>query len=133
MRVIYIWSGPEFWGYSRSEVRNFKFHQQQPLQLYLCFFHIAGKFDLHQSGWSIYHPDTILKEISDLKSEISNFIHSIYIWQITVLTYTLILYYDISWNPTVRITCQTYKQHMSIYWSQKVWYFVKYFTTVLSQ
>ena len=72
IRVIYISSGSEFQGDSRSGVRNLKFLQWHLLWQYLCFSHIFRKYNLSQLVWSIYDPALISKEIWDLKSEISN-------------------------------------------------------------
>lgn len=38
----------------------------------MCFSHITGKNDLHQSGWSIYHPYSIFQEIMNLNLKIWN-------------------------------------------------------------
>ena len=38
----------------------------------LCFRHILGKCDLHQSGWSIHHQDLILKGALNIQSEFKN-------------------------------------------------------------
>jgi len=85
IRMRYISSEPEFWGDSRSEVRNLKFYL---LHLYLA-----------------------------------NYCFNIYFNTV----------FSISWNLTIRITCQTYRWHISIYWSQIRWSPVKYFTTMFPQ
>jgi hypothetical protein len=127
--VIYISSWLKSHGESESELRNFKFSLWQHIWLYLYFSHITGKFDLHQSRWTIHHPNPIFEESPDLKSEILNLTNSIHIWHITVLVNTWMLYYAISRNPTVRIICPTYRWHISTYWSWIRRFSVKYFTT----
>jgi hypothetical protein len=77
IRMFYTSSSWEFQEGSEYPARNFKFSlwQQIWLHLYNVFqshSHITGKFDLHQSGWSIYHPDLNLMENLNLNSEISN-------------------------------------------------------------
>jgi hypothetical protein len=127
--VIYISSWLKSHGESESELRNFKFSLWQHIWLYLYFSHITGKFDLHQSRWTIHHPNPIFEKSPDLKSEILNLTNSIHIWHITVLVNTWMLYYAISRNPTVRIICPTYRWHISTYWSWIRRFSVKYFTT----
>jgi hypothetical protein len=77
IRMFYTSSSWEFQEGSEYPARNFKFSlwQQIWLHLYNVFqshSHIMGKFDLHQSGWSIYHPDLNLMENLNLNSGISN-------------------------------------------------------------
>jgi hypothetical protein len=77
IRMFYTSSSSEFQEGFEYPARNFKFSlwQQIWLHLYNVFqshSHITGKFDLHQSGWSIYHPDLNLMENLNLNSEISN-------------------------------------------------------------
>ena len=77
IRMFYTSSSWEFQEGSEYPARNFKFSLWQQIWLYLYnvfqpHSHITGKFDLHQSGWSIYHPDLNLMENLNLNSEISN-------------------------------------------------------------
>ena len=76
--IIYISSGPKFYRYSESEVRNLTFHLWHHIWLYLCVLGIfQGKLDLHQSWWSIYYLDQNFTEILNLKSETQNSTHGI--------------------------------------------------------
>jgi hypothetical protein len=72
--MFYISSWPEFPGGSEYPVRNLKFSLWQHIWLYWwnVFQPHYGKSDLHQSGWSIYHPYSIFKEILNLNLKIWN-------------------------------------------------------------
>ena len=77
IRMFYTSSSWEFQEGSEYPARNFKFSLWQQIWLYLYnvfqpHSHITGKFDLHQSGWSIYHPDLNLVENLNTNSEILN-------------------------------------------------------------
>ena len=84
-RECYISSWPEFQGGSKYPIRNLKFSQWHPPWPYRCFSHILRKYDLGQLRRSICHQDLIFKGISDLNSEIWNFISGIGYGNISVL------------------------------------------------
>jgi hypothetical protein len=116
IRMIHISSWLKSQGESESGLRNLKFSLWQHVQLYLYISHIMGRFDFHQTRWTIHHPKPIFEENLDLKSEFQNSTNSIHIWHITVLVNTCMLYYAISRNPTVRIICLTYRWYMFTHW-----------------
>jgi hypothetical protein len=76
IEMIYISSGLNFQGDSRSELRNLKFHQWHWLWSYWCFStsKILENYDPYQSLWSIHHQDLIFKGILNFNSKIWNFI-----------------------------------------------------------
>ena len=129
IRMVHISSWLKSQGESGSGLRNLKFSLWQHVQLYLYISHITGRFDPHQTRWTIHHPKPIFEENLDLKSEFQNSTNSIHIWYITVLVNTQIVYYAILRNPTVRIICPTYRWYVSTYWSWIRRFSVKIFTT----
>ena len=129
IRMIHISSWLKSQGESKSGLRNLKFSLWQHVQLYLYISHITGRFDFHQTRWTIHHPKPIFEENLDLKSEFQNSTNSIHIWHITVLVNTCMLYYAISRNPTIRIICLTYGWYKFTYWLWIREFSVKFFTT----
>ena len=70
--MIYTSFWPDFQGDSESGHQNLKFNLWHLLWLFVSHSHILEKCDLHQSWWSIYHPDWIFKEILNLVTKFWN-------------------------------------------------------------
>ena len=70
--MIYTSSELYFQGDSEFQLKKFKISSVAPSMTALCFRHISGKCDLHQSGWSIHHQDLILKGALNIQSEFKN-------------------------------------------------------------
>ena len=72
IRMIYTSSWLDFQGDSESGHQNLEFDWWELLRLCVSHSHILGKCDLHQSWWSIHHPDQIFKGILNLVTKIWN-------------------------------------------------------------
>ena len=70
--MIYTSSELDFQGDSEFQLKKFKISSVAPSMTALCFRHISGKCDLHQSGWPIHHQDLILKGALNIQSEFKN-------------------------------------------------------------
>ena len=84
IRMIYISSWPHFQGGSDHAIGIFKFYQWHLLWVYQCFTQILVNLNIHQSRWSIYHLQLFLWDIFNLKSEVSNYHHSINLWSTSI-------------------------------------------------
>jgi len=70
--MIYTSSELDFQGDSEFQLKKFKISSVAPSITALCFRHISGKCDLHQSGWPIHHQNLIFKGALNIQSEFKN-------------------------------------------------------------